>query len=99
MFFKQKTAYEMRISDWSSDVCSSDLIVKVSNQLHQPATFFRSARTRRKYNPPRVQSGNFRRVFLIVPDYPYLQVVLLQIVQQVVGKRIVIIVQDNHDRS
>src|SRR3546814_17857999 len=26
--FKQKTAYEMRISDWSSDVCSSDLLVK-----------------------------------------------------------------------
>src|SRR3546814_7816806 len=26
-FFKQKTAYEMRISDWSSDVCSSDLLV------------------------------------------------------------------------
>src|SRR3546814_6527926 len=25
-FFKQKTAYDMRISDWSSDVCSSDLI-------------------------------------------------------------------------
>src|SRR3546814_3467249 len=30
-FFKQKTAYEMRISDWSSDVCSSDL---------RSATFF-----------------------------------------------------------
>src|SRR3546814_1572243 len=27
-FFKQKTAYEMRISDWSSDVCSSDLRLK-----------------------------------------------------------------------
>src|SRR3546814_19701665 len=27
-FFKQKTAYEMRISDWSSDVCSSDLPLK-----------------------------------------------------------------------
>src|SRR3546814_7151677 len=26
-FFKQKTAYELRISDWSSDVCSSDLIM------------------------------------------------------------------------
>src|SRR3546814_11108489 len=26
-FFKQKTAYEVRISDWSSDVCSSDLVV------------------------------------------------------------------------
>src|SRR3546814_11369284 len=28
-FFKQKTAYEMRISDWSSDVCSSDLVQPV----------------------------------------------------------------------
>src|SRR3546814_11984106 len=28
-FFKQKTAYEMRISDWSSDVCSSDLLKKM----------------------------------------------------------------------
>src|SRR3546814_1171207 len=27
-FFKQKTAYELRISDWSSDVCSSDLVPK-----------------------------------------------------------------------
>src|SRR3546814_7379564 len=27
-FFKQNTAYEMRISDWSSDVCSSDLVVE-----------------------------------------------------------------------
>src|SRR3546814_8958630 len=33
-FFKQKTAYEMRISDWSSDVCSSDL---------NPADFLRHA--------------------------------------------------------
>src|SRR3546814_3709255 len=29
-FFKQKTAYEMRISDWSSDVCSSDLLGAVT---------------------------------------------------------------------
>src|SRR3546814_8387259 len=28
-FFKQKTAYEMRISDWSSDVCSSDLAAEL----------------------------------------------------------------------
>src|SRR3546814_4065092 len=28
-FFKQKTAYEMRISDWSSDVCSSDLSKRI----------------------------------------------------------------------
>src|SRR3546814_2046452 len=32
-FFKQKTAYEMRISDWSSDVCSSDLSEKVRRRL------------------------------------------------------------------
>src|SRR3546814_9966832 len=31
-FFKQKTAYEMRISDWSSDVCSSDLSILFPNQ-------------------------------------------------------------------
>src|SRR3546814_16019391 len=30
-FFKQKTAYEMRISDWSSDVCSSDLLAEVGS--------------------------------------------------------------------
>src|SRR3546814_5430574 len=36
-FFKQKTAYEMRISDWSSDVCSSDLRV-VSRPVVQPTS-------------------------------------------------------------
>src|SRR3546814_209207 len=32
-FFKQKTAYEMRISDWSSDVCSSDLLAALNGWL------------------------------------------------------------------
>src|SRR3546814_10727908 len=31
-FFKQKTAYEMRISDWSSDVCSSDLLARTDER-------------------------------------------------------------------
>src|SRR3546814_7305056 len=36
-FFKQKTAYEMRISDWSSDVCSSDLdLILGANAVQQP---------------------------------------------------------------
>src|SRR3546814_4229412 len=38
-FFKQKTAYEVRISDWSSDVCSSDLVNTVGGyerQYHVP---------------------------------------------------------------
>src|SRR3546814_5430717 len=34
-FFKQKTAYEMRISDWSSDVCSSDLLGEIVEHEHQ----------------------------------------------------------------
>src|SRR3546814_9159835 len=33
-FFKQKTAYEMRISDWSSDVCSSDLVCRQQVDTH-----------------------------------------------------------------
>src|SRR3546814_4882752 len=33
VFFKQKTAYEMRISDWSSDVCSSDLLGAAEHAL------------------------------------------------------------------
>src|SRR3546814_5347857 len=33
-FFKQKTAYEMRTSDWSSDVCSSDLTAITLNAMH-----------------------------------------------------------------
>src|SRR3546814_10000491 len=39
-FFKQKTAYEMRISDWSSDVCSSDLSADVAiGRMSQNDTF------------------------------------------------------------
>src|SRR3546814_5760270 len=34
-FFKQKTAYEMRISDWSSDVCSSDLAEHAAHHHRQ----------------------------------------------------------------
>src|SRR3546814_5708167 len=34
-FFKQKTAYEMRISDWSSDVCSSDLHIVHGGLEHE----------------------------------------------------------------
>src|SRR3546814_3521806 len=37
-FFKQKTAYEMRISDWSSDVCSSDLFEVCRRLKSAPAT-------------------------------------------------------------
>src|SRR3546814_9825159 len=41
-FFKQKTAYEMRISDWSSDVCSSDLIGYADAEQTVPQVDFSS---------------------------------------------------------
>src|SRR3546814_2058167 len=50
VFFKQKTAYEMRISDWSSDVCSSDLAGEPDGQPHirlQPLQGRRQAHQRR----------------------------------------------------
>src|SRR3546814_10600145 len=37
-FFKQKTAYEMRISDWSSDVCSSDLDSDFARKFYESKT-------------------------------------------------------------
>src|SRR3546814_5388428 len=43
MFFKQKTAYEMRISDWSSDVCSSDL--SISNLSKTYASGFQALKS------------------------------------------------------
>src|SRR3546814_7384990 len=39
LFFKQKTAYEMRISDWSSDVCSSDLDRFLHTPMRYPANY------------------------------------------------------------
>src|SRR3546814_7505663 len=39
-FFKQKTAYEMRISDWSSDVCSSDLVLTFGPRATAAETLF-----------------------------------------------------------
>src|SRR3546814_11619953 len=59
-FFKQKTAYEVRISDWSSDVCSSDLsewMVNKNPRNRVPSTHFRNAGcTTVRSNRPRMDS-------------------------------------------
>src|SRR3546814_5297533 len=53
-FFKQKTAYEMRISDWSSDVCSSDLAASATpRSLYRVAGRRRCARRDWPASPPR----------------------------------------------
>src|SRR3546814_16464849 len=51
-FFKQKTAYEMRISDWSSDVCSSDLLLPVHPHRHR--------RHRHRRYPPKWRAPTWR---------------------------------------
>src|SRR3546814_2051150 len=44
-FFKQKTAYEVRISDWSSDVCSSDLDQPIAARPRGVGRFFEESRS------------------------------------------------------
>src|SRR3546814_10835833 len=56
-FFKQKTAYEMRISDWSSDVCSSDLACHSRQALQGYRQRRRPCQPR---SPARLQ-GNLRQ--------------------------------------
>src|SRR3546814_1053240 len=76
-FFKQKTAYEMRISDWSSDVCSSDLPgaggsrssprrVSQHGGARRSARLARTARGRTRRRPAEVRQKRRRlRVFLL----------------------------------
>src|SRR3546814_1582107 len=68
-FFKQKTAYEMRISDWSSDVCSSDLRIchndcafhpkqqhqQQHSQMHRQATHHTYGHIKTYMKPPSVK--------------------------------------------
>src|SRR3546814_9429695 len=57
-FIKQKTAYEMRISDWSSDVCSSDLtkgLATIANEMKDLAGRARDG----KLKPEEYQGGTF----------------------------------------
>src|SRR3546814_16220828 len=67
-FFKQKTAYEMRISDWSSDVCSSDLDLVIRD---------RSGRIEKRIEPSYpgsdtqvIRGRDGRRLGTIAPSYP-----------------------------
>src|SRR3546814_18887186 len=77
-FFKQKTAYEMRISDWSSDVCSSDLSearnlrdtrpARAASRLitaaASPPTFSRSRTLETKLTPKHAETPAFLPILL-----------------------------------
>src|SRR3546814_7969282 len=64
-FFKQKTAYEMRISDWSSDVCSSDLLPQ------EYANAISTARRRAAASLQYLQSSE--RLLIDEPDLSHLR--------------------------
>src|SRR3546814_1531431 len=63
-FFKQKTAYEMRISDWSSDVCSSDL---VTPWVLRPTCEISEARVRTSVPPSEINSTSWLSESWIAP--------------------------------
>src|SRR3546814_1808941 len=58
-FFKQKTAYEMRISDWSSDVCSSDLLTSPLAPPMIPVVAIHHSRTHLTPLPRLLTCSNF----------------------------------------
>src|SRR3546814_1133145 len=62
VIFEQKTAYEMRISDWSSDVCSSDLLRKLLHAAAESsaALDFSGDQRRRRQRVQIVKSGEHR---------------------------------------
>src|SRR3546814_8131735 len=56
-FFKQKTAYEMRISDWSSDVCSSDLQAQKPSSLLTILSIMHRIGNPERKRPPAARRG------------------------------------------
>src|SRR3546814_7751884 len=60
-FFKQKTAYELRISDWSSDVCSSDLRLRAGRPRRGRGGGRIRPRPARPVAPPDRRSGQGQR--------------------------------------
>src|SRR3546814_10254036 len=62
-FFKQKTAYEMRISDWSSDVCSSDLGKKEYEWMRKEVRIWNT-----RFNDPHQQMRRYSAAIAIVKE-------------------------------
>src|SRR3546814_3279854 len=78
-FFKQKTAYEMRISDWSSDVCSSDLtFIAVASENDPYAATAHVWRLSRQWGARFVNAGPFGHINAdsALGDWPYGQYLL-----------------------
>src|SRR3546814_14080202 len=68
-FFKQKTAYEVRISDWSSDVCSSDLNTHVKTRNATCMALATNQPINPLRNTPQMREMNQEQPFLAVYSY------------------------------
>src|SRR3546814_3688903 len=62
--FKQKTAYEMRISDWSSDVCSSDLLYRRETEVQSTGERSRAIARRTKIDHVALPGENHAECFI-----------------------------------
>src|SRR3546814_9459284 len=111
-FFKQKTAYEMRISDWSSDVCSSDLSPRPRNAGLFGRTLLSVARGRcrqrrrpaRKVTDDRLtvqmqQSANSQKPRAKSPDAAVLQAVERALAELRRGASVVLYDWSGQDRK
>src|SRR3546814_4338418 len=67
LFFKQKTAYEMRISDWSSDVCSSDLGAAITELKREGKLDRETAHRQVKYLNNVIEADHGKLKILIKP--------------------------------
>src|SRR3546814_2718630 len=71
-FFKQKTAYEMRISDWSSDVCSSDVTGKASPRPRSaPTDMFLAPVAQPGLRPPRARRPGHPSTWINIQEHIY----------------------------
>src|SRR3546814_8531894 len=73
-FFKQKTAYEMRISDWSSDVCSSDLDALVIIAFEPPEQIALVRQEQRAFGFEPVRRESFEADRRIAAVWPLAQI-------------------------
>src|SRR3546814_5059604 len=88
-FFKQKTAYEMRISDWSSDVCSSDLTITWAVKDKLLAKEFKSAYSFEAQFDKLMQRANYNETKGIVvgPEFSrvFAEIILQRVDQKVIA--------------
>src|SRR3546814_16975547 len=94
-FFKQKTAYEMRISDWSSDVCSSDLvgITRIRTESSTPpsngiAGGHMPKRFRRRPNKSRTRAIRSTKIHAATPQIMPMTTILIKIISRSEERRV-----------